>query len=76
MRRDTIGRNGMLDPVAAPISPSIRVPGLDAGAYRVTAWDTVDGAVSPPFRAERSEGGLVLQIPPFAADLALAIRRD
>jgi mannan endo-1,4-beta-mannosidase len=74
MRRDTIGRNGMLDRNAAAVSPTVRVPGLGSGKYSVAAWDTVDGTPTVT-EARSADGWLETQTPPFVADLALAIRR-
>jgi mannan endo-1,4-beta-mannosidase len=76
LRRDSIGRNGMLRPDAEPISPEVRVPGLGPGRYCVTAWNTLEGRSCAEFAVEKGgEPFLRLQTPPFAADLALAIQR-
>ena len=44
LRRDTIGSDGRLRKDAAPLRPMLRVPGLEAGRYRVCAWNTTTGA--------------------------------
>jgi mannan endo-1,4-beta-mannosidase len=76
LRKGRICGNGMLCRKAEPISPSIRVPRLSPGRYRVTAWDTLEGRACATFDVENGpEPFLLLQVPPFVADLALAIRR-
>ena len=71
LRRVTIRRDGRVDPRAAPLEVRLAVPGLAPGEYRVTAWDTAAGRACGDFIA-RSSG---FETPPFARDLALAIRR-
>lgn len=76
MRKDTIARDGMLRPDAEPISLDVRVPGLGVGRYSVTAWNTREGRSCAELHVEKgAEPFLRLQVPPFATDLALAIRR-
>src|SRR5690606_13949224 len=45
LRRDTIGRNGMLRDDVSPLQVEVRVPGIETGRYRVTCWDTKVGEV-------------------------------
>ena len=73
LRRDTITKAGTLKPGAAPIVSSVSVPGLDAGTYRVTAWDTMRGVEISRFEVALECGMLRFETPPFATDLALAI---
>ena len=47
---------------------------MGPGCYRVIAWDTLEGTVEASFDAA-SSGALCVNIPPFTADIALAIRR-
>src|SRR5215207_2150528 len=75
VRRDIIGRNGMLRTDATPINAHVLIPGLGAGRYRVTAWDTLAGTCRESFEVEVRGGPLALWTPPFTTDLALAIRR-
>ncbi|HEV2130018.1 MAG TPA: hypothetical protein VGR27_02890 [Longimicrobiaceae bacterium] len=76
LRRDTLGRDGRLRHDAEPLSCSVRIPGLGAGCYRVTAWDTVAGtATARCEHAHSGEGVLELHPPPVVTDLALAIQR-
>ncbi|MBA3517318.1 MAG: hypothetical protein H0T75_06695 [Rhizobiales bacterium] len=76
LRRDTLQRSGKLKRMgpAAPVAPGIQVPGLRPGPYRVTAWDTTLGQPLGAFEAQADARGLAFQVPPFSADLALAIR--
>ena len=75
LRRDTLGKGGQLRRDAAPIGPSVLVPGLAAGRYRGTAFDTAEGRALGRFEAEAKGIGLAFFAPPFIADLAFAIRR-
>ena len=75
LRRDTLDRRGRVRSDAPPISPSVLVPGLAPGRYRVTAFQTFEGRVLGAFEAEAGPRGLAVFAPPFAADLALAVRR-
>jgi mannan endo-1,4-beta-mannosidase len=76
LRTDTIGEDGMMHPGAEPVSPSIGVPGLSPGRYNVTAWSTLEGRAYATCQVEKgAEPALHLQVPPFAADVALAISR-
>jgi mannan endo-1,4-beta-mannosidase len=74
LRTDTLGPAGMLDKSASPITPTLRIPGLATGRYVATAWDTETGAPVSSFAAESADGRMMLEIPPFRADVALAIR--
>ncbi|MDP8916927.1 MAG: cellulase family glycosylhydrolase [Pseudomonadota bacterium] len=73
IRRDTIGPGGRLRPDAAPITPSVIVPGLDPGRYRITAWDTDRGGPAGTLEGEARAGRLSFFTPPFVRDLALAV---
>lgn len=74
LRRDTIGPRGMLRPDAAPVAPAIGVPGFAPGRYRITGWDTLSGESRGGREVEHAGGALRFEAPPFAADLALAVR--
>jgi mannan endo-1,4-beta-mannosidase len=76
LRRDTLGKDGRVRADAPPISPSVLVPGLPLGDYAVTAFDTREGAAVGRFQAVSGKRGLAFFAPPFAADLAFAIRRS
>ncbi|MET3579885.1 putative RNA methylase [Mesorhizobium robiniae] len=73
VRRDTVGRNGMLRGRCAG-SGRLRVARLARGTYRVIAWDTAADRQTAEWQAN-SDGWLKLDVPPFSADVALAIRR-
>lgn len=74
LRADTVGPDGTLDRAAPPLSTAIRVPGLAPGRYRATGWDTVAGAVAWELDVEASARALTLTVPPFVADVAVALR--
>ena len=78
LRTDTLPRvRGlkMLRRDVAPVAVQLRVPGLSPGRYRVTAWDTREGATLGERVAEADGAGLAVETPPFIADLALAVGR-
>jgi hypothetical protein len=74
LRRDTITKAGMLDRNTRPITCRVTVPALVPGRYRVTPWDTVNGkpGEAKVVQADRKTG-LAFDVPPFVADLALAV---
>ena len=73
LRRDTIGADGTLCADAAPIAPTVSVPGLGAGLYRVAAWNTALGCEMARWEIECDGDSLRFETPKFAADVALAI---
>jgi mannan endo-1,4-beta-mannosidase len=75
LRTDTVGPDGRVRRDADPITPELFVPGIEPGRYRVTAWDTLNGAMAGSVEAVASAGGLRFEAPPFTADRAFAIRR-
>ncbi len=75
LRTDAIGGDGRLRTDAEPVRAEVRVPGLAAGRYLVTAFDTARGAVLAARECDGGGGGLTLAPPPFAADVAIAVRR-
>ena len=75
LRTDTIAPNGMIDRTASPVQTDISIPGLKPGHYEIAAWDTSAGAALTTFPVEHTGDYLVARTPPFAADLALAVRK-
>ena len=75
LRRDTIGAQGTLQTDVSPLQTTVTVPGLGAGKYRVTAWNTARGCAEACWEVECAGEALRLEMPAFAADLALAIGR-
>jgi hypothetical protein len=74
LRRDALTAGGRVRRNARPIAPSVLVPGLAPERYRVTPFATETGERLPSFEAEAKGMGLAFFAPPFAADLAFAIR--
>jgi len=75
LRRDTLGRDGRMRRDAEPIRPELRIPGLAAGRYRASFWDTVEGRpVGESVIEKDGVPSLRLEAPPIRADLAIAIR--
>jgi hypothetical protein len=76
LRTDSIGPDGRLRRDVAPVDATLSLPGLRAGDYRVTAWDTCLGnATSVTTLRHQGQGNLCIPLPRIATDLALAIRR-
>ena len=76
LRKDSFGPDGRLRHDALPLDTTLSLPGLRAGDYRVTAWDTCLGtATSVTTLRHQGQGNLCIPLPPIASDLALAIRR-
>jgi mannan endo-1,4-beta-mannosidase len=76
LRKDALTKDGRVRTDAAPIGPSVRIPGLATGRYAVTAFDTREGRALGRFEVETGKRGLAFFAPPFATDLALAVRRS
>jgi mannan endo-1,4-beta-mannosidase len=77
LRKDTIGQNGTLCADAEPVDLTVRIPRLSPGRYCVAGWNTLEGRTCATFEAAKGpEPFLQLRVPPFGADLALAIRRQ
>ena len=77
LRNDSISQNGTLRTDAEPVDLTVRVPRLSSGRYCATGWNTLEGRTCATLEAKKGpEPFLQLRVPPFAADLALAIRRQ
>jgi mannan endo-1,4-beta-mannosidase len=76
VREDTIGADGLLRRDAPLVATRLSVPGLAPGSYRITAFDTLGGTVAGTAEGQADGEGLSFDVPPFVADLALAIRRS
>ncbi len=77
LRRNTIGPDGRLNKDVPAIAPTIAVPGLSAGNFIVRAWNTERGCPigNDAMMTHDQRDGLLVQLPAFARDCALAIRR-
>ncbi|MBH0619419.1 hypothetical protein I3A86_25340 [Salmonella enterica] len=73
LARDRLDARGMVRRDGSPLGLSVSVPNLAAGSYRVTGWDTASGRASGATEQRQEEGTFAL--PPFAADIAVAITR-
>lgn len=74
--RNDHGARGTLRPDATPVHARVLVPGLAAGRYRVTTWDTAAGAARGTCEQEHDGAEmLTVTLPPITNDLAIAIRR-
>ncbi len=76
LRRGPLTRDGRLCRETRAEGVHVEVPGLDAGCYRVTAWDTREGSALGEHEVRHPvPGPMCLPVPPFAGDVALALRR-
>ena len=76
LRKDTLGPEGRLRQDATPLNTTLSLPGLGAGDYRITAWDTRLGtATSVTTQRHQGLANLYIPLPPIVTDLALAVRR-
>ncbi len=75
LRKDKKERSGMVSQTARPVSLQVSVPGMAAGNYAITLWNTstgfTKGVLTTPHPAA---GNLVINLPPVITDIALAIR--
>jgi hypothetical protein len=74
LRGDAKTKSGMLDASAAPIVAPLVIPGLAAGRFLITPFDTVNGVAGQPFDAVSDGRALRFLTPPIVGDLALAVR--
>jgi len=74
LRKEHLAADGRLRTDGAPLSTHIRVPGLAAGAYRITGWDTQAGRPVEEHVASAENGALAFTPDPIMADRAFAIR--
>ncbi|OON65696.1 hypothetical protein B0919_23645 [Hymenobacter sp. CRA2] len=75
LRQDRRDRQRLVLKTAKPLPVQLMVPGLAAGAYHITLWDTQAGRPLGQLTAAVSAGELCLALPPVVADIALAIVR-
>lgn len=74
LRTDSVGQSGRLDDDRAPVKNTISVPGLSAGAYDVTWFDTRRGEVVGQGQAFASETALTFDAV-VQRDIAVVLRR-
>jgi hypothetical protein len=58
-----------------PQPVAVSVPGLSAGRYLVTKFDTETGQVEGRFHCSNADSALQVRVP-IRRDVALAVRRD
>ena len=74
LRQQPLLPDGRVDP-AVRSNVSVHIPGLAAGAYRATIWDTVQGRATGAVELAETNTGHRLDLERFGADGAFAIRR-
>ena len=72
LRRGPFGKDGRL--AASPAPATVSVPGLTAGHCDAVAFDTATGTVRHRWTIPHAGGRMQVQTPPFAGDVALALR--
>jgi hypothetical protein len=58
-----------------PIAATLKIPGLAAGSYQVTWWDTEEGKVSKVETVQSNSDSLELTTPPIQKSLAIWVTR-
>ena len=66
--------DGMLERASWPISPTVALPDMAPGSYRIVAWDTVAGRACEHSTLQHGGGPLVLRAGRLVADRAIAVR--
>jgi mannan endo-1,4-beta-mannosidase len=77
LRQDRKNLVGMISPDAKPLPIRVGIPGLSAGNYRVTLWDTAAAttvATIPIIHPDREI--FTLDLPSVRTDLALAVKKE
>ncbi len=73
LRTTPLLRDGRVDPDCRS-AVSVRVPGLTAGPYSATLWDTRAGCQAGQVSAMAGAQGLEVSLPAMPADVAMAVR--
>lgn len=77
LRTDALKSDGTIDREKANCAPRVHVPGLRAGSYRVTEWDTSAGAARGSSGVEHDgKGAMAFEANAIRADSAFAVRRS
>ncbi len=74
LRRDTLRKDGRVDPGADPLALELEVPSLMPGRYRVLAWNTLAGTLHEQTE-QQAGGGQRFRLPALTTDLAVALQR-
>lgn len=75
LRVDQRAKDGRVRRDVAPRCVAVHVPGLGAGEYSVTLFDTVRGEVMHERRTAHAGGAMRVAGVPLVADVAIAVRR-
>ncbi|WP_239021041.1 glycoside hydrolase 5 family protein [Pontibacter arcticus] len=75
LRKDATPKNkGLINPDATPIAVSVTVPGMMAGDFKVTLWNTLQDYPVKSSTISHLEGGdLILDLGEVKADIAVAL---
>ncbi|MFD2247365.1 hypothetical protein [Pontibacter ruber] len=75
LRQHNLKKDGTMNTGAAPLPVSVTLPGMVAGTYTLTTWDTSAGCVlmSKTITLGTS-GDLLLELEPVLADVAVALQ--
>jgi hypothetical protein len=76
LRTDALAPNGQVRRDAPPVAGRVSLPGLQAGRYAITAWDTEAGLPRGTETAiVNATAGMQVVLPPLIRGVAGAIRR-
>jgi len=76
LRTKTLASDGRVRRDAPPLALRLSLPGLQAGRFSVSAWDTEAGLLRNQRSVNADASSLTdIVVPPFVTDVALAIQR-
>ncbi|WP_199474180.1 glycoside hydrolase 5 family protein [Adhaeribacter pallidiroseus] len=76
LRQDKRDKKKLVDKLAPAITPTIIIPGLQAGPYQVYFWKTLAGELLTQKTLQSScNNQLQIAVPPIVTDIAIAIRK-
>ncbi len=75
LRQDCFREDGTIDPQAEVQAIKVTIPGLAAGFYRITTWDTKRGEIMTEQSCHVSAESLEISLESITTDIALAVRK-
>ena len=77
LRKNALDKLGMADKTATPQQVEVAIPGLSAGKYKVTVWNTEAGVATAQFSVEHhSDKPFILLGNNVVTDVAFAIQKE
>ncbi|MFB9863790.1 hypothetical protein [Rufibacter immobilis] len=68
-------RKRLMNPAASPLWVEVQIPGLAAGRYRVTTWNTLQGNQQEQFETQATEAICRFTVKEVTTDLAMAVSK-